>query len=160
MYCKLFHFFLIDEFLRSSNSQMKIVLLVITVNNSASSIESNTYLVAINKIHFDVYFISINMEIQGDIIVGPFICHGLESENESLFKTVNKQQKFGADEISKWNVTAAIHELHNKNRYEKEKTPDQATLEEINEVSSKMNSPKTRLRGTPYSKTLFEFILF
>ena len=44
-------------------------------------------------------------------MVGPYICHGIESENKALFKTQNKLPTHGADQISKYNVTAAIHEL-------------------------------------------------
>jgi len=65
----------------------------------------------------------------GDIVVGPYIAHGIESENEALFKTANKVQTHGADQISKWNVTAAVHELFTGAKYGKKE--EKAKIEEV-----------------------------
>ena len=65
----------------------------------------------IKKNYFKKLVFVINLYFQGDIVVGPYICHGIESENKALFKTQNKLPTHGADQISKYNVTAAIHEL-------------------------------------------------
>ena len=56
----------------------------------------------------------------GDIIVGPFVCHGIESENEKLFKLQNKLPTHGSDEISKWNIHAALHELFHGEKFDGE----------------------------------------
>ena len=60
--------------------------------------------------------------------MGPYISHGIESENKVLFKTQNKIQTHGADQISKWNVTAALYEMFNGVKYG---TREESKIEEI-----------------------------
>ena len=61
--------------------------------------------------------------------MGPFVAHGIESEDEALFKTANKLPTHGADEISKHNVAAALSELFTgkKGKYES------STIEEVDD---------------------------
>jgi dynein assembly factor 3 len=81
----------------------------------------------------------------GDIVVSPLICHGIESENENLFKTQNKLPTHNADQISRWNITAAIYELFNQQKYKSELRKDYFQFEEIDETEEGGEIVSTKL---------------
>ncbi|KAI8506704.1 Dynein assembly factor 3, axonemal [Branchiostoma belcheri] len=56
----------------------------------------------------------------GDIATGPFISHGLESENQDLFKTANGLHTGCCSFVSEYNLLAMFHEILHKERYEEE----------------------------------------
>ncbi|XP_019344379.1 dynein axonemal assembly factor 3 isoform X1 [Alligator mississippiensis] len=53
----------------------------------------------------------------GDIATGPYILFGIETEEQSLLKTINGVPSKSAQEISLHNVTAMFHELAARARY-------------------------------------------
>nr|XP_033815743.1 dynein assembly factor 3, axonemal isoform X2 [Geotrypetes seraphini]XP_033815744.1 dynein assembly factor 3, axonemal isoform X2 [Geotrypetes seraphini]XP_033815745.1 dynein assembly factor 3, axonemal isoform X2 [Geotrypetes seraphini]XP_033815746.1 dynein assembly factor 3, axonemal isoform X2 [Geotrypetes seraphini]XP_033815747.1 dynein assembly factor 3, axonemal isoform X2 [Geotrypetes seraphini]XP_033815748.1 dynein assembly factor 3, axonemal isoform X2 [Geotrypetes seraphini] len=76
-------------------------------------------------------------EYRGDIITGPYIAFGIETEETSLLKTFNGQRSKTAQDISHYNVTALFHELVAQKLYTprglteaEEKGEDRATLQE------------------------------
>ena len=80
--------------------------------------------------------------------MSPYICHGLESENEKLFKTTNKLPTHSADQISRWNVNAAIHELFNSSKFEAELREDDFSLEEIDENEAEISTDLVKRKET------------
>jgi dynein assembly factor 3 len=78
-------------------------------------------------------------------VVSPLICHGIESENENLFKTQNKLPTHNADQISRWNITAAIYELFNQQKYKSELRKDNFQFEEIDETEEGGEIVSTKL---------------
>jgi len=48
----------------------------------------------------------------GDIAVGGFICHGIETENQDLLKTINKKPSNSSEHIAQWNISKYIQDLH------------------------------------------------
>ena len=74
--------------------------------------------------------------------MGPYISHGIESENKALFKTQNKIQTHGADQISKWNVTAALYEMFNGVKYG---TREESRIEEVIEEEEEQEEIDTKL---------------
>lgn len=76
----------------------------------------------------------------GDIINSPYLAFGIESEEESLFKTSNGQHVKTATHVSEFNVTALMHEIMTGQKYVLPKTGEKkkekkgkATLEEVTE---------------------------
>ena len=89
----------------------------------------------------------------GDIIVGPFICHGIESENEKLFKLQNKLPTHGSDEISKWNIHAALHELFHGEKFDGEAN---SQIELVDEDEAEHVSTELVKRKELYSSVKME----
>ena len=48
----------------------------------------------------------------GDIVLGPFICHGIETENKDLLKTMNKKPSTSSEHIAKWNINDYFEKMH------------------------------------------------
>ncbi|XP_066265522.1 dynein axonemal assembly factor 3-like [Branchiostoma lanceolatum] len=75
----------------------------------------------------------------GDIATGPFISHGIESENQDLFKTANGLHTGCCSFVSEYNLLAMFHEILHKERYVPPKEEKEAegkkgaTLTEITE---------------------------
>ncbi|KAI8811024.1 hypothetical protein BJ742DRAFT_851659 [Cladochytrium replicatum] len=53
-----------------------------------------------------------------DVVVGPYLAFGKESENRELFKKMNDHFTKCAQDVALYNVTVLIHELHNGTGYE------------------------------------------
>ncbi|XP_035662777.1 dynein assembly factor 3, axonemal-like [Branchiostoma floridae] len=53
----------------------------------------------------------------GDIATGPFISHGIESENQDLFKTANGLHTGCCSFVSEYNLLAMFHEILHRERY-------------------------------------------
>lgn len=56
----------------------------------------------------------------GDITVGPFLCHGIETKNKDLLKTINKKPSTSSDHISQWNINNYFNNLHDRTKYDVE----------------------------------------
>ena len=94
-------------------------------------------------------------------MVSPLLCHGIESENENLFKTQNKLPTHSADQISRWNITAAIYELFNRKKYESELRKDNFQFDEIDEteeISTKLVKRKETYKSVKMENNKIYFI--
>jgi len=91
----------------------------------------------------------------GDVVVGPFVCHGIESENEKLFKTQNKLPTHGSDEISKWNITSALHELFHGEIFDGDVNSQIELVEEGEDESSSISTELVK-RKEVYSSVKME----
>ncbi|XP_029440690.1 dynein assembly factor 3, axonemal [Rhinatrema bivittatum] len=69
----------------------------------------------------------------GDIVTGPYIAFGIETEEANLLKTANGQRIKTAQDISHYNVTALFHELIGQKRYTAARVPAEATRCQITE---------------------------
>ncbi|KAL9978714.1 hypothetical protein ACROYT_G016264 [Oculina patagonica] len=75
----------------------------------------------------------------GDIINSPYLAFGIESEEESLFRTSNGQHVKTATNVSEYNVTALMHEIMAGEKYvqpkidEKKEKKEKATLQKVKE---------------------------
>lgn len=94
----------------------------------------------------------------GDIIVGPFVCHGIESENEKLFKLQNKLPTHGSDEISKWNIYAALHELFHGEKFDGEANSQIELVDEDNPVSTELVKRKELYSSVKMEKSSVTFL--
>ena len=96
----------------------------------------------------------------GDIIVGPFVCHGIESENEKLFKLQNKLPTHGSDEISKWNIHAALHELFHGEKFDGEANSQIELVDddEDNPVSTELVKRKELYSSVKMEKSSVTFL--
>ncbi|XP_013396625.1 dynein assembly factor 3, axonemal [Lingula anatina] len=66
----------------------------------------------------------------GDVLVGPFIAFGLESEEKSFFKTYNGLHTKMAGDVTEFNITSMLHEILNKTKYELPQMEDTKEEEE------------------------------
>ncbi|ESP05132.1 hypothetical protein LOTGIDRAFT_227827 [Lottia gigantea] len=72
----------------------------------------------------------------GDMVVGPFLTFGIESEEKSFFKKNNDQYTKTCENVCEYNVMSLLYELINKDRYilpKPETQPESAKLTEITE---------------------------
>ena len=87
----------------------------------------------------------------GDIVIGPFICYGIESENQDYFKKANDQYRFTSVDVSKANLTKMMESIMKQKGLKIEETADDAlsrniselTIEEINEDTVEVDANKT-----------------
>ena len=47
-------------------------------------------------------------------MVGPFVSHGIETENKELLKTVNKKPSTSSELIADWNISNYLERLHKR----------------------------------------------
>lgn len=90
----------------------------------------------------------------GDIINSPYLAFGIESEEESLFKTSNGQHVKTSTQVAEYNVTALMHEIMTGEKYvlpkkeeEKAKKKEMASLQEIREVEDEQTRRKDTWKG-------------
>lgn len=69
----------------------------------------------------------------GDMIVSPYITFGINSHEKILLEKKNGAYLKSATEISLFNATALIHQLHTGLRYDITEETDDVIIEEINE---------------------------
>ena len=89
----------------------------------------------------------------GDIVIGPFICYGIESENQEYFKKANDQYRYTSVDVTKSNVTIMMESILKQKDIKIGKTADEAlsrnltelTIEEINEDTIEVDNNKTNL---------------
>ncbi|XP_043915185.1 dynein axonemal assembly factor 3 [Protopterus annectens] len=70
----------------------------------------------------------------GDIVTGPYIAFGIESEEKSLLETRNGIHVKSAQDISQYNITALFHELVNGSCYTLPSSPEHSSQANICEV--------------------------
>ena len=75
----------------------------------------------------------------GDVVIGPFICYGIESENPEHYKKANDQYRFTAVDLTKANVTKMMESVLRQKGIKIEETLSkkitELKIEEINEDS-------------------------
>nr|XP_039254503.1 dynein assembly factor 3, axonemal-like [Styela clava] len=67
----------------------------------------------------------------GDMVTGPFITFGVESEEQSLFKTANGAHVKNSEDITLHNLLCLFHELQSGERYQ---IPAQQETEDANKI--------------------------
>lgn len=84
-----------------------------------------------------------------DIVVGPFIAFGCDSENKEYLKTANDYHIKTSQDVSEYNLKSFLYELENKKLYiEKEKkenvdeTNEESKIEEIKEDNTEKGKNK------------------
>jgi len=102
----------------------------------------------------------------GDIIVGPFISHGIETENKEMLKTVNKKPSTSSEIIAHWNVENYLERMHKRESANSYISTNLTRRREkyrshyMNGISVNFLSPTgfDELENSPWSNQLFDAI--
>ena len=104
--------------------------------------------------------------IKGDIVVGPFISHGIETENKEMLKTVNKKPSTSSEIIANWNVENYLERMHKRESAKSDISTNLTRRREkyrshyMNGISVNFLSPTgfDELENSPWSNQLFDAI--
>jgi dynein assembly factor 3 len=88
----------------------------------------------------------------GDVVIGPFVCYGVESENKEFFKKANDQYRYTSVDVTKANVTSLMESILVQKGLKVETVVDERlsrnlnelTIEEVNEdtIEVDFNAPE------------------
>ena len=98
--------------------------------------------------------------------MGPFISHGIETENKEMLKTVNKKPSTSSEIIANWNVENYLERMHKRESAKSDISTNLTRRREkyrshyMNGISVNFLSPTgfDELENSPWSNQLFDAI--